>query len=119
MPTGWATSSAETSWSSAIRAIRRKNYIKRVAGVPGDRIMVDHGEVILNGQPLEEPYVPVQYRDERSMSEVTVPEGCYFVLGDHRNLSSDSRDFGPVARTAIFGKAVFAYWPAGMLGKLR
>ena len=95
-----------------------KNYIKRVAGVPGDRIVVDHGEVILNGQPLEEPYVPVQYRDERSMSEVTVPEGSYFVLGDHRNLSSDSRDFGPVARTAIFGKAVFAYWPAGMMGKL-
>ena len=95
-----------------------KNYIKRVAGVPGDRILVDHGEVILNGQPLEEPYVPVQYRDERSMSEVTVPEGSYFVLGDHRNLSSDSRDFGPVARTAIFGKAVFAYWPAGMMGKL-
>ena len=40
------------------------------------------------------------------------------MLGDHRNLSSDSRDFGPVARTAIFGKAVFAYWPAGMMGKL-
>jgi signal peptidase I len=96
-----------------------KNYIKRVVGVPGDRIAVDHGEVFLNGQRLEEPYVPVQYHDERSMGELTVPEGSYFLLGDHRNLSSDSRDFGVVNRQAIFGKAVFAYWPAGMMGKLR
>ncbi len=60
-----------------------------------------------------------QFRDERSMSELTVPEGSYFVLGDHRNLSSDSRDFGVVEREAIFGKAVFAYWPTEMVGKLR
>jgi signal peptidase I len=67
---------------------------------------------------MEEPYVPPQFRDERSMSEVQVPSGCYFVLGDHRNLSSDSRDFGVVERGAVFGKAVFAYWPTGMVGKL-
>ena len=71
----------------------------------------------MNGQRLEEPYVPAQFRDQRSMSEVTVPEGGYFVLGDHRNLSSDSRDFGVVEREAIFGKAVFAYWPTDMMGK--
>jgi signal peptidase I len=96
-----------------------KNYIKRTVGVPGDRIEIVRGAVLVNGRRLEEPYVPEQFRDERSMSEVTVPAGSYFVLGDHRNLSSDSRDFGVVERQAIFGKAVFAYWPAEMLGKLR
>jgi len=96
-----------------------KNYIKRIVGVPGDRVEIFRGEVYVNGRRLEEPYVPAQFRDERSMSEVTVPEDSYFVLGDHRNLSSDSRDFGVVEREAIFGKAVFAYWPTGMMGRLR
>jgi signal peptidase I len=96
-----------------------KNYIKRIVGVPGDRIEVVRGAVLVNGSRLDEPYVPKAFRDDRSMSEVTVPAGSYFVLGDHRNLSSDSRDFGTVEREAIFGKAVFAYWPAEMAGKLR
>jgi signal peptidase I len=96
-----------------------KNYIKRIVGEPGDRIEIVRGAVIVNGSRLAEPYVPKKYQDDRSMSEVTVPAGSYFVLGDHRNLSSDSRDFGTVERDAIFGKAVFAYWPAEMAGKLR
>jgi signal peptidase I len=96
-----------------------KNYIKRIVGMPGDRIEIVRGAVLVNGSRLEEPYVPKAFRDGRSMSEVTVPAGSYFVLGDHRNLSSDSRDFGTVEREAIFGKAVFAYWPAEMAGKLR
>ncbi|MGA3125795.1 MAG: signal peptidase I [Candidatus Korobacteraceae bacterium] len=96
-----------------------KNYIKRIVGVPGDRVEIFRGAVFVNGERLQEPYVPEQFRDERSMSEIMVPEGSYFVLGDHRNLSSDSRDFGVVERKAIFGKAVFAYWPARMMGKLR
>jgi signal peptidase I len=95
-----------------------KNYIKRIVGVPGDRIEIVKGAVLVNGSRLPEPYVPLQFRDYRSMSEVTVPSGSYFVLGDHRNLSSDSRDFGMVEREAIFGKAVFAYWPAELAGKL-
>jgi len=96
-----------------------KNYIKRIVGEPGDRIEIVRGVVMVNGRRLEEPYVPKKFQDDRSMSEVTVPAGSYFVLGDHRNLSSDSRDFGTVEREAIFGKAVFAYWPAEMAGKLR
>jgi signal peptidase I len=96
-----------------------KNYIKRIVGVPGDRVEIFRGAVLVNGNRLQEPYVPQEFRDERSMSEIVVPEGDYFVLGDHRDLSSDSRDFGVVGRGAIFGKAVFAYWPAGMAGKLR
>jgi signal peptidase I len=95
-----------------------KNYIKRVIGVPGDRVEIVRGTVRLNGHPLPEPYVPKRFRDRRSMDEVTVPAGGYFVLGDHRNLSRDSRDFGMVARDRISGKAVFAYWPAKLAGKL-
>ncbi len=96
-----------------------KNYIKRIVGVPGDRIEILRGEVLVNGNKLNEPYVSAQFRDERSMTAVLVPADSYFVLGDHRNLSSDSRDFGVVDRKAIFGKAVFAYWPTEMAGKLR
>jgi len=96
-----------------------KNYIKRIVGLPGDRIEILRGEVLLNGRRLQEPYVPARYQDERSMADVVVPDGSYFVLGDHRNRSSDSRDFGVVERQAIFGKAVFAYWPTAMMGKLR
>jgi signal peptidase I len=96
-----------------------KNYIKRVVGMPGDRIEIVRGAVMVNGSALQEPYVPAQYRDQRTMTEIVVPAGSFFVLGDHRNLSSDSRDFGAVAQEAIFGKAVFGYWPAAMAGKLR
>lgn len=96
-----------------------RTYIKRIVGEPGDRMEIRRGTVFVNGNRLQEPYLPAEYRDERSMSEIIVPEGCYFMLGDHRNLSSDSRDFGPVERGSIFGKAVFGYWPAAMMGKLR
>ncbi len=96
-----------------------KNYIKRIVGVPGDRIEIVRGAVMVNGTQLEEPYVPSEFRDQRSMSEITMSANSYFVLGDHRNLSSDSRDFGMVEQDAIFGKAVFVYWPTGVMGKLR
>jgi signal peptidase I len=88
-----------------------KSYIKRVIALPGDRLSIDRGQVILNGQPLPEPYVPDEYRDSRSMAEMIVPPDCYFMMGDHRSISSDSREFGPVERDLIYGKAVFVYWP--------
>jgi len=88
-----------------------KSYIKRVIALPGDRIFIDHGRVFLNGKPLREPYVPDEYRDTRSMAEIVVPEDAYFMMGDHRSISSDSREFGPVDRDLIYGKAVFVYWP--------
>ncbi len=96
-----------------------KSYIKRVIALPGDRIYIVRGQVWLNDKPLREPYVPQAYRDTRSMPEMTVPEGCYFMMGDHRSISSDSREFGPVARDLIYGKAVFVYWPAKDAGVLR
>lgn len=90
----------------------QKSYIKRVVGLPGDRIWIDRGQVWLNGKPLKENYVPQKYRDERSMAEMVVPSGMYFMMGDHRSISSDSREFGPVERDLIYGKAEFIYWPA-------
>jgi signal peptidase I len=96
-----------------------KSYIKRVIALPGDRIRIDHGQVWLNGRPLSENYVPEEYRDTRSMPEMVVPDDCYFMMGDHRSISSDSREFGPVERSLVYGKAVFVYWPAHDAGVLR
>ena len=93
-----------------------KSYIKRVIGLPGDRVRIDHGRVVLNGQTLKEPYVPSRFADDRSQPESTIPKGEYFVMGDHRSISSDSREFGPVDRNLIYGKAAFVYWPIDQAG---
>ena len=96
-----------------------KSYIKRVIGVPGDRVVIDRGRVYVNGYLLKETYVPQQFFDYRSYPEMIVPKDSYFVLGDHRSMSSDSRDFGPVDQSFITGKAVFIYWPMEKLGVLQ
>ena len=96
-----------------------KSYIKRVIGLPGDIVEIDHGEVRVNRQPLQEDYVPQAYRDSQSYEQKTVPPDEYFVLGDHRNSSNDSRNWGPVHRRHIYGKAVFIYWPLAKLGLIR
>ena len=93
-----------------------KSYIKRVIALPGDDLRIEHGRVYVNGKLVREPYVPPQYRDTRSMAEMVVPDDSYFMMGDHRSISSDSRDFGPVERSLIYGKAVFIYWPARDVG---
>jgi signal peptidase I len=96
-----------------------KSYIKRVIGVPDDVVRIDAGQVYVNGQALSEPYVPEEYRDRVTWEEHTVPPGEYFVLGDHRSSSSDSRTWGFVKRDAIYGKAVFVYWPLTSMGRIR
>jgi signal peptidase I len=88
-----------------------KSYIKRVIAVPGDRLRIDRGDVILNGKRLEEPYVPDEYHDLHSFPEIVVPPDYYYMMGDHRSISQDSREFGPVERDLIYGKAAFVYWP--------
>jgi signal peptidase I len=97
----------------------RKSFIKRVIGVPGDQVRISYGHVYINGKPLREDYVPPEYADSRSYPLTVIPPGAYFVLGDHRCQSNDSRAFGPVARHFIYGKAVFGYWPVDKLGVLR
>lgn len=96
-----------------------KSYIKRIIGLPGDRIWINEGHVWVNGVELKEAYVPDRYRDSRSMAETVIPDDSYFVMGDHRSISSDSREFGAVERDLIYGKAVFVYWPARDAGVVR
>ena len=95
-----------------------KSYIKRVIGVPGDVVKIEAGQVFVNQRPLEENYIPEDYRDRVSWEEHRVPADEYFVLGDHRSSSSDSRTWGFVKRGAIYGKAVFVYWPLEKMGRI-
>lgn len=97
----------------------RKSFIKRVIGVPGDQVRISYGHVYINGKRVEEDYVPVEFLDSRSYPLTVIPPGSYFVLGDHRSMSNDSREFGPVPRSYIYGKAVFGYWPVDKLGLVR
>jgi len=96
-----------------------KSYIKRIIALPGDRFRVEHGRVFVNGKLVPESYVPPEYRDTRSVDEMILPPDEYFVMGDHRSISSDSRDFGPVDRSLIYGKALFVYWPTRDAGVVR
>lgn len=91
-----------------------RDFIKRVIGLPGDRVEIVNGKVFVNGQPLDEPYPlnPAGY----SAGAVTVPPGEYFVLGDNRNNSSDSHSWGTVAGDKIIGKAWVSYWPPQDVG---
>jgi signal peptidase I len=95
---------------------RSKSFIKRVMGIPGDEVEIREGVVYINGSRIDEPYLSPEYRDYRSFSKVVVPFGQYFVLGDHRSSSNDSRHWGFVAHDLIYGKAIFSYWPIPRLG---
>ncbi len=95
---------------------RTTSYIKRVIGLPGDTVSVDDGYVIVNGKKLVENYIPPEYRDERSYPPILIPPDQYFVLGDHRISSNDSRAWGLVPRNYIYGKAVFVFWPLDRMG---
>ncbi len=96
-----------------------KSYIKRVIALPGDDLRIIDGRVYVNGQRVDESYVAPRYVDERSVPEQIIPNNEYWVMGDHRSISSDSRDFGPVDRSLIYGKAAFIYWPADGVGVVR
>ncbi|HEV2287563.1 MAG TPA: signal peptidase I [Candidatus Acidoferrales bacterium] len=97
---------------------RSESFIKRVIGLPGDTIEIREGKLYINGQKVNEPYVPRRYFDDSSYGPVTIPRNQYFVMGDHRDSSNDSRIFGPVSRKYIYGKAVFAYWPFRRFGEI-
>jgi len=91
-------------------------YLKRVVALPGEHIEISRGFVTIDGKPLSEPYV--RYRDSRNAPEETVPAGEYYVLGDNRSNSDDSRDWGFVPASAIIGRAWLAVWPPSKAGRL-
>jgi len=97
---------------------RSKSFIKRVVGLPGESIEIRSGHVYVNGQELLDQYVPAGYLDGSNFGPRRIPQEDYFVMGDHRDSSNDSRVFGPVSRSYIYGKAVFAYWPVDHFGSL-
>lgn len=97
--------------------------IKRVIGLPGDRVVLKHGNVYVNGKRLKEPYVrkacgPHPTRPETGQSRWQVPKGDLFVLGDNRCDSMDSREFGPITESSVVGRAFAIIWPLGRIGLL-
>jgi signal peptidase I len=95
-----------------------KSFIKRIVALPGETVEIRQGLVYVNGNCLPEAYVPSQYVDLSDFGPMQVPSDSYFVMGDHRSSSNDSRVFGTVARRLIHGRAVFAYWPMNHFGSL-
>ena len=91
-----------------------RDFIKRVIGVPGDRVRVEGGLVYVNNVPIQESYI--SSNAGRDIEEQIVPDSSYFVLGDNRPNSSDSRNWGFVPEDNIIGKAMLSYWPLSDLG---
>jgi signal peptidase I len=96
-----------------------QNFIKRVVGVPGDRIVVRNGHVVRNGVFQKEPYInPCGGGPDCNLRQIVVPKGEYFMMGDNRGESDDSRYWGPVPRKWIIGDAFMSYWPPKDFGLL-
>ena len=96
----------------------RKSFIKRIVALPGEAVEIRDGTVYVNGRPLLEEYLRVTDRDSNSFPRLRLPQDHYFVLGDRRRSSNDSRTWGTVHRDYIYGKAVFAYWPLARFGPI-
>jgi signal peptidase I len=106
---------ASCSRPTATRA--DKTYIKRVVGMPGDRVAVRDGHVVRNGRAAKEPFFArACSRPACDLAEIVVARGSYFLMGDNRDNSDDSRYWGPVPRAWIIGKAVATYWPPDRIG---
>ncbi len=91
-----------------------RRLIKRIIGLPGERIEIKHGQVYINGHHLVEPYIQNPGRSNYAPTEI--PEEHYFVMGDNRTNSSDSRSWGMLPRSHLIGKAMLTYWPPEMWG---
>ena len=86
-----------------------RDFVKRVVGIPGDTVEIARGQPLVNGQPLEEPYI--KHRDSRTLGPVVVPARHYYVLGDNRLSSDDSRNWGTVPLENVIGRAWVSFWP--------
>lgn len=97
------------------------DFIKRIVGLPGEQIMIKSGKIYINGIILNELYLPNNYTTSeksflRESVPYNIPVGYYMVFGDNRDHSSDSREWGPISKKAIVGKAFFRYWPLDKAG---
>ena len=95
-----------------------ETYVKRLVGGPGDRISVKDGYVTRNGQKVDEPYAQSCDGEICNIKEFTVPGGHYFMMGDNRGNSVDSRYWGPLPRDYVIGRAFATYWPIKRIGTL-
>jgi signal peptidase I len=95
------------------------SFIKRVVALPGDLVEIRAGHLLVNGLPVTEAYLPAGFRDGDSYPPTEVRKGYYFVLGDHRRSSNDSRTWGEVPEKYIYGRAVFRFWPFDRVGPIR
>ncbi len=96
-----------------------KSLIKRVIGMPGEVIEIRAGQVLVNDRTLEQPFAGSAASPADDMKALLIPRGTYFVMGDNRQVSFDSRLFGPVPQKYIYGKAFFRYWPPAVMGRVR
>jgi signal peptidase I len=94
------------------------SFIKRVVGLSGDTVEIRNGVLYVNGQVVREDYLSPRFRDNDTHLPSEVKKGYYFVLGDHRNSSNDSRSWGEVPEKYIYGRAVFRFWPLSKLGPI-
>ncbi|MEC8945679.1 MAG: signal peptidase I [Chloroflexota bacterium] len=99
------------------KTLNEKHLIKRVIGLPGDTVSIKNGKVYVNGQILEEVYGIIY--DDSNLNEIMVQNGYFFVLGDNRPISQDSRSWGMVSKEQIIGKAWFRYWPISNMGLVK
>jgi signal peptidase I len=98
-----------------------KDFIKRVIALPGERLLIRDGQVLINGHRLNEPYLPENWTAQANWGApdgVVMPPNQYFVMGDNRNRSQDSRTFGPIGRDRIDGRAWFRIWPLNNFGNI-
>jgi signal peptidase I len=96
----------------------KEDLIKRVVGLPGDKIAVRRGSLIVNGEPQKEPYTNKKLPDRSFYAKTIVPQEHVFVMGDNRGNSADSRVFGPLPRKNIEGEAFLRFWPPHRIGVL-
>lgn len=100
---------------------RREDFIKRIIALPGEKVSIKEGKVLVNNKQLEETYLPSSFSTQPGTyleedKTIELKNNEYFVLGDNRNFSSDSRMWGPIKRDDIIGRAFFVYWPPQQIG---
>ena len=98
-----------------------RDFVKRVIGLPGDHLFVRNNRAYINGKPLNEPYINKSTTCDELCNlpkQITIPPGHFFMMGDNRAESDDSRQWGPVPKKWIIGRAFFTYWPPSRIGTL-